>query len=355
MRPAAVLGEARRNLLSGTTRAAVLVAVAATLLGVLAVADVRAVVGVVQSAAEYRAAAGSVQVLDAPGQVDGARCEALARVDGVVAAGAVRAGGEVRSLNLPSTPLTSLEVTPGLGGVLGAQAASAGIWLPHELAVALGASAGDVLATDRGAAVVGAVFAYPADGRDPAPSYAVLEPVPAGAGAFDACWAEVWPADERTTNLLWTVVDADPDAEQPPTLGPLNTTLGRDFDPAALLQERVTRFAPWAALVVGLALGLVAVRLRRLELAATLHAGVGRSALAWQVLVETLCWVLAAAVVAGAVVAGAAAWHHPAPDVAVWWTGMRTVAVGLVAVLGGAVGTALATRESHLFRWFKER
>jgi hypothetical protein len=356
MRVASVISEAWRNVATGTTRAPLFAAVLVVVVGALAVVDVRAVVGVIEGAREYRDAGASVQILEAAGQVDGARCEALAAVDGVHAAGALRAGEPLRALNLPSSELTGFEATPGLLGALDrGRIAGAGLWLSADLAEALGASAGDSIATNAGPARVGAVYPYPDDGRDRALGYAAVAPVPA-TGLFDSCWVEIWPVDPETATLLRTTLVADPSSEAQPTQKQLNGRLGATYDASAEFSGRLTKPAPIAAVVLGLALGFAAVRLRRLELAAALHARVPRAALTWQVLLETAVWTGAAVIVTVPVLWWLAAGAGlPADQVSTWVIGMRTVLAGAGAVLVGAVVGALATREKHLFKYFKER
>lgn len=356
MRAASVVSEAWRNVTTGTTRATLFAAVLVVVVGSLAAVDVRAVVGVIEGAREYRDAGASVQILEATGQVDGARCEALAGVDGVNAAGALRTGAPLRALNLPSSELTGFEATPGLLGALDrGRVAGVGLWLSADLAEALGATVGDSIATSTGPARVSAVYPYPDDGRDRALGYAAVAPVPA-AGLFDSCWVEIWPVDPETATLLRTVVVADPSSEVQPTQKQLNGRLGATYDASAEFSGRLTKPAPVAAAVLGLALGFVAVRLRRLELAAALHARVPRTALTWQVLLETAAWTGAGIVVTVPVLWWLAAGAGPAADqVSTWVLGMRTVLAGAGAVLVGAVVGALTTREKHLFKYFKER
>ncbi|WP_227748784.1 hypothetical protein [Oerskovia douganii] len=356
MRASSVVSEAWRNVATGTTRAALFAAVLVVVVGSLAAVDVRAVVGVIEGAREYRDAGASVQILEAPGQVDGARCEALTGVDGINAAGALRVGSPLRALNLPSSELTGLEATPGLLGALDrGRVAGAGLWLSADLAEALGVTTGDSIATNAGPARVGAVYPYPDDGRDRALGYAAVAPVPA-TGLFDSCWVEIWPVDPETAILLRTALVADPSSEAQPTQKQLNGRLGATYDASAEFADRLTKPAPVAAVVLGLALGLVAIRLRRLELAAALHARVPRAALTWQVLLETAVWSGVAVIVAvPALWWFAAGVGLPTDQVSTWILGMRTVLAGAGAVLIGAVAAALTTREKHLFKYFKER
>lgn len=358
MRAGAVVSEAGRNLASGTSRALLLALVLAAVLGGLAAADVRAVVDVLRGAHDFRAAGASVQVLDAPGGVDGARCQALAQVEGVTAAGALRSGDPVRALALPSLELTTWEATPGLLDVLTAPEPAdrrPGLWLATDVADTLAAAPGRPLATAAGDATVAGVYPFPDDGRDRALAYAVLAPVPA-TGTFDACWAEIWPPVPATTALLRTALEPTAaTSDVPVTLGQLNPRLGTTYDGARLLAERPTRPVPVAAVVVGLALGLAAVRARRLELAAALHARVPRPALTTQVLLETLTWVAAGTVVVAPVLGWLAGWGNPDPAAATWTIGLRTVLAGGAATLLGATLGIAATREKHLFRYFKDR
>ncbi|MHA7619369.1 hypothetical protein ACX12M_12690 [Cellulosimicrobium cellulans] len=355
MRAGSTMSEAWRNVLTGTTRAAPYAVVLLLAVGVLAAVDARAVVDVVRGAQDFRDAGASVQVLESPEHVDAARCEALTQITGVRAAGALRAGEPVRALKLPGSELSTYEITPGLARVLDPSATTAsGVWLASDLAEALGIRAGDQIATSTGTAVVAGVYPYPDDGRVRTLGYTLLAPVPA-TGSFDACWAEIWPADATTAAYLRTALVPDPSGETRPTQSQLNARLGTSYDAPALLAERLTRHAPVAALAVGIALGYTAIRSRRLELAAALHARVPRPALAWQALPETLAWTLAATTVAATALWWVAAWENPDLGIETWATGARSLAAGAVGTFLGAQTAVLTTREKHLFRYFKER
>lgn len=357
MRLAAVTNEAWRNVRTGTTRALLLTCVFIMVLGSLAVLDMRAVVTVAQGAAEFRAAGASTQLFALAGGVDAQRCAALADVDGITTAGALRAAPAVRLHNLPSTEVPLFEVTPGFLAVLG-QVPSAGpdVAISQSLATAIDAVPGSTIATTAGSGVVGSVYPFPQDGRNAALGYAALAPVPA-TGLFDACWAEVWPANDRTANLLLLTAAASTPlgAAAQATLDQLNSSLGKAYDPATLLRERPTRFAGYAAIVAGFTLGVVAIRARRLELAAALHSRVPRTALTWQVLLEAGAWTGAAVVILTPVLALVAAYNNPEPPGDYWAIGLRIVATGAAAVLLGAACATAATREKHLFRYFKDR
>jgi hypothetical protein len=362
MRPSSVLSEAARNLASGTSRAAILATIFVALVGTVAILDVRTVVDVLRNAAAYRAAGAAIQVIEANDGIDGQRCDRLAATPGIVGSGALRAGERLRALNLPSSELTVWEVTPGLPALLAATEAPAGpqpgpgvwgpgVWLSADLAETLGAGRGSEIATSAGVMPVAGVYDWPDDGRVRDLGYAILAPVPA-AGRFDQCWAGIWPVDDELSGLL--LLSLVPDTSNP-IRRQVNGSLGADHDAAAIFAGRLTRPAPVGALVIGLVLGAVAARLRRLELAAALHARVPKPQLAWQHLIEASAWTGAATVVALAGTAYAAALGNPDPAGEVWLIGARSVAAGAIGVLLGTLAAVAATRERHLFRYFKNR
>lgn len=356
MRLASVTSEAWRNIRTGTTRALLLACAFVVVLGSLAAVDMRAVVAIAQGATQFRVAGGSTQVITLPGGIDGARCLSLAGVEGVTAAGALRTAPAVRLHNLPSTDVPFFEVTPGFTALLGqVPVPDPGLALSQSLATTIAVVPGSVISTTAGPAAVGTVYPFPEDGRIATLSYAALAEVPA-TGLFDACWAEVWPFDQRTANLLTLTASTGPGGtSEQAKLSQLNSRLGQSYDPAVLLRERPTRFAGYGAVAAGFALGAVAVRLRRLELAAALHSRVSRTALTWQTFLETAAWVLAGVVIASPVLAIAAAHGNPEPSREYWLIGLRILAAGGAAVLLGSVAATAATREKHLFRYFKER
>ncbi len=356
----AVAGEAIRNLATGTTRALGWATVFIALVGGLAVADARVLVGVWQDAESYRSAAASVQLIESTQGlvVDGARCQGLRAATGTTAAGALRPGEPIRAATLPDTNLTVWEATPGLLDLLTTAAppvrrspaeSPAGIWLAEDLADTLGTTAGGTLVTDSGPVPVAGVYRWPNDGRDRDLAYAALLPVPAS-GSFQRCWAEVWPVDGDTAGLLYSTLA--PGADDVRT-GRLNTTHGTVFDLADRVSSRPTTAAPGIAAACGLVVGLLAARTRRLELASALHARVPKPHLTWQLLLETGVWTSAGLAICAAATGAAARVGNPGPVDTIWATAVMTVGAGASAALVGTVIGVLVTREKHLFRYFK--
>lgn len=357
MRPKAVVTEAARNFASGTTRAPLYALALALVLLLVAGTDTRAVVDILRRADGYRSAGAAVQVLEAPGDIEAGRCEALSTIDGITAAGAVRAAGTFTLLVLPSTDLRLFEATPGLAAVLSVDKTRPdGVWLSADLTEELNAPPRMSLTTSLAEMAVAGTYPSPDDGRLPTLQHAVVAPVPA-TGTFDACWAEIWPPSPETNSLLRLALISKATSSNTTqiTQRQLNSRLGQTYDSIGLFDGRLTRHAGSAAALAGLALGFASLRTRRLELASALHAGVPRVALTWQVLIETAGWAVIGSVLTLPVLWWLATAGMPVQETDIWFLGARTVLVGAVATLLGATLAIMSTHERHLFRYFRDR
>jgi hypothetical protein len=355
MRYSTVVSEAARNIRSGTSRALLFAAALALGVGGLAALDLVTIGRLQSEALAFERSAASTKVVAAQGLIDGADCDRLVSSRGVRAAGALRPGRPVTLAAAPNDPLASYVVSPGLGRVLGVSGpGGSGVWMPRQLATLLGVREGMTLAATPAAMRIAGVFDYPEDGRDARLSFAVLVPEPPTT-AFDECWAASWPgATALDDQLRWTG-EVRPGATNPLTIGQLNNTRGPVYDPRAALDARVTRWGWIGAGLIGLVLGHVAARRRRLEYASALHAGQDRSAQVATALVEGAVWVGSAVVVA--VVVGVAVTVRAVPEdrAVVLLAEVPTVAVAACAALAGIALGVSRTRERHLFAYFKDR
>lgn len=361
--------EAGRNLVSGTTRGGLATLVFVVLAGGLALVDTRAVIDLAQRAAAFRATGAAVTIVQLENGIDGAQCDALTGSPGVAASGALRDGGSLRLAVLPTRNFETFEASPGLAGVLrvsspgqgmGATVSAGGIWISSEIADSLGLSStpADVPILPDGETHVSGTFPYPNDGRDPLLGYSILAPVPA-AGTFDACWVEVWPDPDLSTELLLLPVLAVPggtgDPAPRPEIRQLNTTLGSRLQADATVGALPWWVSPCAAATIGVTLGLGLMRLRRLELAAALHAGVSRVTLAHQLSLETVGWLAPALAVTVPMLLWVARLHNPGGVWPALFPGMRVILLAAILAFVGTVVGALRTQERHLFRYFKAR
>jgi hypothetical protein len=360
MRPPEILSEAGRNLATDTSRALTLTLILAAAATALGLADGGAVSRVLAEAAQFRASGASTVVLSAEGGINGAACERLSGIDGIVHAGAVRdAPVELVLAALPGAPVPLKEVTPGFGDVLGVtpgKPEGTGVLIPEQLSVMVARGPGERLGTSAGLVAVAGVYPYPADGRSPELEYAMVTAVPAhGQGLFDQCWAEVWPTSQRTSQLLRLSLDSSVPLDTDITLSQLNPTLGAELNGTERSSSRATSGAALLSVLVGVLLGYLTVRLRRLELASARHAGIPAGAQLLQLTVETSAWTTAAVVITSPLLLHQALEVDHAAQLAVFWLELRCpLGAAAGAVLGAVVATAL-TSEHHLFRYFKER
>lgn len=357
MKVAGIWREAYRNIITGTSRVALFTVLLALVSASLAVVDLLQIRALTDAAHAYQRAGASIAVLEAPGRVDGTACSALTRVPGIRAAGAIRTEEQRLTLSLlPGAPVPVSAVTPGFPALLYAEtSAGAGLYLSDQVAQSLQALPGDEVMTRSGTVRVAGVYEYPNDGRAPGYGYMSLVPVPEAA-TFDACWADIWPQSDATRGLLLTTltgVAADEQANV--TLSSLNPSLGAVFPGVAEFERRLTRFAPIAAGIVALGLGYVSIRVRRLEIASHLHAGVSRRDQRHILTIETGAWVLLAIALMESAIGVTIALDSGGDRVALILIAQRVVFTALIGASAGALIAWLSTHEKHLFTYFKRR
>ncbi|KFI61933.1 hypothetical protein BCUN_1838 [Bifidobacterium cuniculi] len=367
MRLRGAFDEAARNIASGTTHAALYALLLAVVMVGCAGAELLQLRGIQRQIDEFVSAGASTYVVDAAGRIDARSCESLAGLDGVQAAGALRtADARLTLARIPSTALPTLEATPGaLRALVSGDSATTrslaadefdGVWLSRQAADTSGAATGSLEALlDGGNVRIAGVYESPDDGRSGTTAYALVEPVPVE-GTFDQCIVKAWPVPQSMESLaLVSVGDVGTDPNDQPRVRQFNTKLGAELDATALFEHRATTVMTPLAAVGGLALGFVAIRLRRLELASALHCGVPKTALMLQSLMETCSWTVAALALCLPLLAFAW-WDWPGFDAGqIVDLAARPL---LAAACGALVGTAvaiLAVRERNLFRYFKDR
>lgn len=356
MKIKAILSEALRNVMSGTSRFALLAAGFGLIVGALGVMDARSIVALQWQTHAHISAGGAIRTVGSPGNIDGETCERLANVDGIEGVGSLRQSTPLILLAMPDNPIPLYAASPGFGKVLGlSEQAHTGLWLSHQVAEKTGLKTGTRVETSQGRTVVAGVFDYPGDGRDPRLEYAAVATTTTDERA-DECWAIVWPPSPQRNDLIRTaVVATDPSIRV--TDGVLNSAAGIGLVPAEAFQQRTTRFAPWGALAAGATLAFFAVIRRRLEYAAALHSGASKPNIAAIAFVEVAAWQGIGTLIAFGAIALAVTIEIPAGSMPLDVLGITTEGPAL-AFVSGIFGTAigmLVVRERHLFRYFKER
>jgi hypothetical protein len=356
-----VLSEAWRDVLTGTSRVcATTIALTLTALVCLG-ADAFVLARLLSAARDFQDAGAATYVLVAPGRIAADACDRLGSVPGVVDAGGLRATATALTpLRLPGTNLPVYDGTPGLVSALAPDTgpgAELGVLLPRRVAEHLGLAPGDALLAAAGSTPVRGVYDYPDDGRRAGLGYAVLAPVPA-VGLVDECRITVWPPSEERLRLLWSTLrdGATTTDDDGPRMQQLSAALGPAFAGGQEHDARISRFAPLVAGAVAATLGVVTIRRRRLELAGARHLGCSGSALLAQMLLEAAVAAAAAAALSAAVGVVLLASPLGADDPGA--LGRIATACIVLTGCGHLVGVAvatLATRERHLFRYFRHR
>lgn len=352
------LSEAWRNVVTGTSRFTLWAIALAAMSSFICSMDGMSVRQIVIDAEAYRAAGSNVLLLSAAGGINGVACDSLGLVPGVIAAGAIRsspAGLTVAALR--ATPIPLQEATPGMFQLLGAgepEGPPPSFIISASLADQLGLHSGDELATSEGAAHVDHVFPYPSDGRDPTLEYSAVAAVNAS-GLFDQCWVEMWPMNDNMKAVIAATVDSNASARIDIQTRQLNISNGATFDGQARFETRWSRFGMFAGLLFGFILGVMMIRLRRLELASALHAGVVRVSLEFQVVAEAVVIALTSVLLSVPIITLISV---ETPHGARLPLFMIQVAVPLASGGGavfGAFAAATAIQERYLFGYFQDR
>lgn len=302
-------------------------------------------------ARRFRDSGATIFVLEAPTGVSGHTCAALADLNDVRAAGAIRSGDPIHAGLLPASPIPVWEATAGILTVLSADIRGIGIVVGPGIREVFGRDVSAIVGA-AGTVAVGGTYPYPNDGRWPGLDYAALAEVPPS-GVFDQCWLQVDSGTVDPSAALFTALRPGFSADQLPELSQLNSSLGRSFDLDSELSRRTTRFAPLVALLIGLIAGSFATLSRRLHLASALHAGVTRFALAALCLLETAIWTIGSAFSVFVFTPVASLQidlnHRQLLD-------LVSAEIGLLYIVGVASGTLASfglIKERRLFAYFK--
>lgn len=355
MRASEIFREAWRNVAGGAARAGWLTSAFVLLIGLLSLAELATVSGLDLRARQYHDAGASIRILKVERAVDAHRCDMLPVTDGIVSAGALRSMAPLGISSLRGLTTPAFEVSRGFQAVLGLDdALEPGALISEPLAKRWDVRAGDTVATDQGSMRIAAVFPYPDnDGRDTRLANAVLLPA-LGQSDFDECWADVWPSTAGFDSLIRTSLSLE-SKDASASIMTLNPCLGQYFSGAAEYRDRVTRFMPLGAALVGCGLGIVGGVRRRLEYASGLHAGISPTHLSLISLTEVAGWAGFSALTTTAIAAVIS--RVATPSIADAMVG-HLFFIGGAGALGAVAGAMLvtaSTREAKLFKYFKQR
>lgn len=361
MRLRSIFSEAMRNIGSGTAHALALFLV--VLLGGALLGGYEAYTVVAmerESLTRVRAMADVDSVIG--GTVDGSACDRLTRAtDGAIAqAGAMRAGAEITVLSTPNNALQSYEVTPGMLSLIASDGTAtdsidtSGIWVPTDVARDFGLTIGSTLSTSHGEATVAGIYSWPNDGRDTRFAYTFLVPRAASQGTYNECWVRQWPRSEAASSLLYSTLEVGEGSGQAGVTS-LNKGFDSHYDPYATYMGRMTHWIPYLSILIGVAIGVLAVRVRRLEYAAALHSGESKPAQLLGICVEVLVWAGLGALSACALICAYCARMAIGDVASVMLASCRAPLAMCSGTFVGAIAMGMTMRQSQLFRLFKRR
>jgi hypothetical protein len=354
MRASDILGEALRNVRSGSTRAGLLATALFLAAAALLVADVHSIAALQRRAQAVEHRAGDVRVIRAEGGIDSASCSALAGLHLVRDAGAVWEHDPVRLLALPQVSVPVYQMTPGVGRVLGFPLPQAGgFYISETLAERWHARQGSHVATSSGAVTIAGTFSYADDGRDPRLSNALVVLGDAHTPASE-CWYSVWPPTSAADPFAFAAAASGGEGSLA-EVAPLNPSVGHDFDFADEYRSRPTALAGSLVVLLYAVAASAGVLLRRVEVVGNLHAGASHRDVCAVLAVEALLWAGTASVVThGAVMLSMKlSLIEPMPEMESWLRICLMLGIA-AAALGATVPAALA-QESRLFALFKAR
>jgi len=350
-----IMGEAVRNLASGTTKPVRFTLLFSVAVLVIGLGDALTVQRYMEEAIHYRDSGAATVTVVSPGQINGNSCDKLVTIPSIMAAGALRQDDEsLVSTVLPKGAIASYSVTEGALSVFQtSDSKTVGVVVSTTVANTLGVSPGQTVPLTIGQTEVRGQFDWPNDGRRPGFDFAILTPI-TGDELFDECWIKAWPVPENIQVLLRLVIDnTTGDTTAKIDYSQVNTSLGAHFTGVERYSSRISQVAPLLIFVVAVLLGLVMVWVRRLELATAQHVGAPLFAQAVQLLMEYgICIVIGGGIVLGidtAVVLFLPQLDHSALyDILIKCFGC--------GVCGGIVGVVLAVcaiSPKQLFRYFK--
>lgn len=350
------VGEAFRNLRTGTSRAGILSLIVTFVATALLVADI-AVIGALQDRAQsLRDHGGAIRVLVAENAVNPPVCANLGDLEGVTDAGAIWELAPVRILALASAEVPVFQLSPGAARMLGLSAVRPGdIYVPEALAQRWYAQTGSRVETADGVMTIAGVFTYSeSDGRDPRLTNAVVVVGDRAENASE-CWFSAWPPSNASDQFAYGAAAASGQGGTAPQVVPLNPTVGQRFDFAGEFSFRITAWSSAAVVILFAGAGFAGIARRRLEVAGNLHAGARRWDVVLGAALETLAWSLFSGIATFVLVRLSTKLLLNETLAGYEVSLVVTLALAIGAAVLGAVIPAVLTAEDRLFAIFKSR
>jgi len=356
MRFRSLIGEAIRNITTGTARAGLLAIILVVASTALLMIDAAAIAGLQSRAHNIRDHAGAIRVLVAKNAIDPAACSNLSHLESIDHAGPIWQLDPIRLLALPRVDIPVFLLSPGVARTVGIPSArTGGKYIPETLATRWHAGEGSQLDTSNGPITLDGVFRYPEDdGRDPRLANAIVI-VGETTSRASECWYGVWPPSNAVDQFAFGAIATAGQGDAAPQVAPLNPTVGQQFNFSREYTDRVTALAAPAVALVFALVAFGGMTRRRMEIAGNLHAGARRRDIITITAIEAALWATGSGVATFVLtrLAGRVLFKEPVEG---YETSLAiTILAAIIAAILGAMPPAILTREDRLFSIFKAR
>lgn len=356
MRFVDIVGEALRNIRSGSSRAGILALILVVASTALLAVDTATIGALQDRAHQVRAQAAAIRVLVADEAINPQACSSLDELKSITDAGPIWQLDPLRPLALPRVQVPFFELSPGVARMLEfPRIRPGGIYIPESLAERWYAREGSQLDTDQGTVVIDGVYEYSEDdGRDPRLANAIVVIGEVSERASE-CWYSVWPPSNASDLYTYAAITAFGHEDAAPQIAPLNPTVGQKFDFSREYTTRATALSSAGVVVLFGMLAFSFTARRRMELAGNLHAGARRRDVIAGIAAETLTWASAAALATFVFTRVIARLLLREPLAGYEASLVITVAIAIGTAIIGAIIPAVLTQEDRLFIIFKSR
>ncbi|MDR1033882.1 MAG: hypothetical protein LBL41_03845 [Bifidobacteriaceae bacterium] len=360
-----IKSEARLNFTTGTTRAVLLAVLAITITCSAIFLDLSSVNSISIQGKEFLESGAATWELTNKNTISPVRCDNLSKIDGILHSGAISEENmTITPISMPGTSIPVNTVSQDFYKLLDLTSldlSTPGIFIPTVISERLGIRAGDSFLTKSGEIFVSGVYNYPDDGRQGSLGFAALAPLDERASPnrlLDSCQATIWGQNDSLKTMLWTALESKEESANSrvkPEIAQLNGKFGITFEGVKLYDSRDTKYLGVLVLLVCTLLGFVFIRIRRLEIASWLHVSMKKSDALKISLLEIAPIIFLALITSIPTFLFAYIGADSSDTLTYIFLAARIFLASAIGLLFGTTLGIVATKERHLFKYFKER
>jgi hypothetical protein len=327
--------------------------------------DLTSVNSISQQGKEFLNSGAATWELASKGTISPVRCDNLAKIDGVLHSGAISEENiTITPISMPGTSIPVNTVSQNFYKLLDLTSldlSTPGIFIPTVISERLGIRAGNSFLANSGEIFVSGVYNYPDDGRQGSLGFAALAPLDTQSEPnrlLDSCQATIWGQNDSLKTMLWTALESKEESANSrvkPEIAQLNGKFGITFEGAKLYDSRETKYLGVLVLLVCALLGFVFIRIRRLEIASWLHVSMKKADALKICLLEISPIILLTLFASAPTFLFAYIGADPSDFPAYLFLALRIFLASAIGLLLGTTLGIVATKERHLFKYFKER